>query len=122
MALTTPTPAMTWDHHHVVPGWEAQGKGGVTDCSLEEEGESDGWGECQRKVELCFPVGKLRLRGRKEPAPGNMRSVTTSAMEASREAAQRDTGSKGQTMGPAEPIEKEPVLVGWASREASWRR
>lgn len=78
--------------------------------------------ECQRKVEFCFPVGKLRLRERKESAPGNTRSVTTSAMEASREAAQRDTGSKGQTMGPAEPIEKEPVLVGWASREASWRR
>lgn len=72
---------------------------------------------CQRKAEFCFPVGKLRLKGRKESAPGNTRSVTTST----REAAQRDTGSKGQTTGPAEPIAKEPVLVGWASREASWR-
>lgn len=81
-----------------------------------------GRGECQRKAEFCFPVGKLRLRGRKESAPGNTRSVITSAMEASGEATQRDTGSEGQAMGPAEPIEKEPELVGWASREASWRR
>lgn len=82
-----------------------------------------GWGgKCQRKVEFCFPFGKLRLRGRKGAAPGNTGSVTTSAVEPSREATQRDTGSKGQTTGPAEPIEKWPVPVGWASREASWRR
>lgn len=60
--MTTPTPAVMWDHHHVVPGWEAQGKGDVTDCSLEEEGESDGWGGVSEESGILLPCGEAEAQ------------------------------------------------------------